>query len=153
MSDGRTLTIATRLFGPLTVSPEVCIAFPDGLLGFAGERRFVLLPAAQEGLYWLQSVEESGLAFLLADPFPAFPGYVVDLGGDAPAADSAEGATPPLVLAIVTLPRAAGERPTANLQGPVVIDLAARRGRQRVLPATGHGTQEPLALEALANVG
>ena len=152
MSDGRTLTIPTRLFGPLTVSSEVCIAFPDGLLGFAGERRFVLLPAAQEGLYWLQSAEESGLAFLLVDPFPAFPGYVVDLGDGAPAGGDPD-ATPPLVLAIVTLPRAAGGRPTANLQGPVVIDLVARRGRQTVLPASGHGTQEPLELEALANAG
>jgi flagellar assembly factor FliW len=140
------LTIPTRLFGPLTVRPELCVRFPDGLLGFAGERRFVLLPAAADGVYWLQSVEEPGLAFLVADPFPAYPGYAVDLEDDDPALGAA---TPPLVLAIVTLPRpGVPGGATANLRGPLVIDLEGRTGRQLVLADVPWSTQEPYALPA-----
>jgi flagellar assembly factor FliW len=124
--------VASRLFGPLTVSTDEFITFPDGLPGFAGERRFVLLPAAPEGYFWLQSVEEGSLAFLLLDPFVTFPGYTVEL----PDGETEGG---PMVLAIATLPRAAGESWTANLQAPVVLDLERRQGRQFIMPEAAYG--------------
>ena len=127
-----TVEIASRLFGPLTISTDQIITFSDGLPGFAGERRFVLLPAAPEGYFWLQSVEQGSLAFLLLDPFVTFPGYTVELSDV-----DAEGG--PMVLAIATLPRASGESWTANLQAPVVLDLERRQGRQCILPEAGYG--------------
>ncbi len=138
-SDGPVL-VASRLFGPLTVRPDSLITFPDGLPGFAGERRFILLPAAPEGVFWLQAVEDSSVAFLLVDPFPVFAGYSVELPDD-PASD-----TPPLVLSIVTLPREADESCTANLQAPILLDLARRVGRQAILPDSGYGARHAFDL-------
>ena len=80
--------VASRLFGPLSVRPDAFITFPDGLPGFAGERRFILLPAAPEGVYWLQSADEGSVAFLLVDPFPVFPEYAVELP-DSPDGEAA----------------------------------------------------------------
>lgn len=134
--------VASRLFGPLSVRPDAFITFPDGLPGFAGERRFILLPAAPEGVYWLQSVDEGSVAFLLVDPFPVFPEYSVELP-DAPMGDA-----PPMVLAVVTLPREEGEPCTANLQAPVVLDLGRRVGLQIILPDAGYGARHPFDLRS-----
>lgn len=137
-SDGPVL-VASRLFGPLTVQPESFITFPDGLPGFAGERRFVLLPAAPDGVFWLQSVDDGSVAFLMVDPFPVFPGYAVDLPDQ-------EGVTPPMVLSVVTLPREEDEPCTANLQAPVLLDLERRTGCQTILGDAGYGARHPFDL-------
>ncbi len=138
---GTPLTVPSLLFGPLQVRPEACITFRDGLLGFAGERRFILLPSAAEGIFWLQSVEDGTLAFLLVDPFLVAPDFTLELPGDEPASDLA-------ALAIVTLSRSPEEPCTANLQAPLVLDLAARTGRQVILADAPHGTRWPVDLRA-----
>lgn len=135
------LLVPTRLFGPLHVKPAACLTFPDGLLGFAGHHRFVLLPAAPEGLFWLQSTEDSGLVFLLGDPLRFTPGYAPDLGEGLPGDDAEAG-----LLAIITLPRQPGLPPTMNLQGPILVDFAARCGRQVVLGGGPWPVQQPVDL-------
>jgi len=139
---GETLFVASRLFGPLTVPRSDIIVMPEGMLGFAGERRFIMLPAAPDGVFWLQSVDEGGLVFLLVDPFIYFPGYVVDLP-DVPEPRPGEQVA---VLTIVTLPRGDDEGCTANLQGPVVIHFPTRIARQVVLSDSQYHTKHPLDL-------
>ena len=133
--------VASRLFGPLSVPADAFITFPDGMPGFAGERRFVLLPAAPEGVFWLQSAEEGSVAFLLVDPFPVFPFYSVELADEATEA-------PPLVLSVVTLPRTADEPCTANLQAPVLLDMDRRVGRQVILAESGYGARHAFDLRS-----
>lgn len=130
------MLVPTRLFGPLTVHPDSCILFPEGLLGFAGERRFILLPAAPEGVFWMQAVDDAGLAFLTVNPLLFEPDYAPDLGGAMPPETSEVG-----LLAIVTLPRRAGDPCTMNLQGPVVIDFSARTGRQVIVTRGSYSTR------------
>jgi flagellar assembly factor FliW len=139
---GDTLFIASRLFGPLSVPRSDVIVMPEGMLGFAGERRFIMLPAAPEGIFWLQSIDEGGLVFLLVDPFIYFPGYVVDLP-DVPETAPGEAVA---VLTIVTLPRGNDVLCTANLQGPLVIQFPARVARQVVLTDSHYHTKHPLDL-------
>jgi len=136
------LLVASRLFGPLSVARDEVITMPDGMLGFAGERRWIMLPAAPDGVFWLQNLDDSGLVFLLVDPFQFFPGYVVDLP-DLP--EPAPGASV-AVLSIVTLPREKGGETTANLQAPVVIEYPARQARQIVLPDPAYHTRHPIDL-------
>ncbi len=139
---GETLFVASRLFGPLTVPRSDVIVMPDGMLGFAGERRFIMLPAAPDGIFWLQSIDEGGLVFLLVDPFIYFPGYVVDLPDHPDPAPGEEVA----VLTIVTLPRGDDPGCTANLQGPLVIHFPTRIARQVVLSDSQYHTRHPLDL-------
>jgi flagellar assembly factor FliW len=139
---GDEVIVPSRLFGPLSVRPEAFLTFPEGLPGFAGERRFILLPASSAGVYWLQSADEGALAFLLVDPFPIFPGYSVDVPGD-------ESEAAPMVLAVITLPREEGGECTANLQAPIVLDLARRSGRQLILEQPSVGPRHPFDLRGL----
>lgn len=136
------VVVASRLFGPLSVHPDNVLVMPDGMLGFAGERRFVLLPAAPEGVFWLQSVDDGALIFLLVDPFRFFPGYTVD-SPDIPDVGPSEGVA---VLTIVTLPRDRGEPCTANLQGPLVLQTPARIVRQVILQDPRYHTRHELDL-------
>lgn len=128
------------------------LVFPTGLPGFPGERRFALVRwGAFEGPYSLMvDLDDPDVRFLVMPPYVFFPDYVVDLD-DAIAAkihlDKAENC---LLLVIVTL----GARPedaTANLLGPVVINLETREGVQAVLAESGYSTRVPLRSSALAS--
>lgn len=140
-----TITVASDLLGPLSVESTAVLTFPKGILGFPECREFVLLPSEREHVYWLQSVEYSSLAFLLVDPFVFFDGYTVDLA----ATELARQPSAPdevTVLAIVTLPGSQTERPTANLQGPIVIDVSMAQGHQVVIQDSRYGIREAFDL-------
>jgi len=138
--------VASDVLGPLTVGRAELLQFPQGLYGFPECQGWVLVPTKREGLFWLQSTQHAPLAFLLVDPFMHFPGYAVDLS----AADLARvGTSEPseiVVLAVVTVGSRDGAPPTANLQGPVVLNMRARLGFQIVLSVDGYGTREPFTL-------
>ena len=139
--------VASDVLGPLTVGNAEVLDFPQGLYGFPECRRWVLVPTKREGLFWLQSAEHAPLAFLLVDPFTHFPGYAVDL---SPADLSRVGTSEPseiVVLAVVTVGSRDGTPPTANLQGPVVLNMRARHGFQIVLSVEGYGVREPFTIE------
>lgn len=139
------LTVVSDLLGTLTADPAAVITFPNGLLGFPECRSFILLPSEREHVYWLQSVDYSALAFLMVDPFIFFDGYTVDLPPTESMRqpDSADDVT---VFAIVTLPSNRLGDPTANLQGPVVIDTRLREGNQVVLSNSPYGIRESFNL-------
>lgn len=132
--------VRSDLLGTFTIRPESAIEFPSGLLGFEEFRRFAFVRAGTDTVFWLQSLDNSGLVFLLVDPFVHFASYVVDV----PTADcqelGAKDASDVAVLVIVTLPQA-GERPTANLQGPIVINPRTGRAKQIVCRDADYGVR------------
>lgn len=142
------LVVASDVLGPLTVGRAELLQFPQGLYGFPECHGWVLVPTKRDGLFWLQSTQHAPLAFLLVDPFTHFPGYAVDLS----AADLARvGTSEPseiVVLAVVTVGSRDGAPPTANLQGPVVLNMHGRQGFQIVLSVEGYGTREPFSLSS-----
>jgi flagellar assembly factor FliW len=124
------------------------ITFRDGLLGFPECRNFTLLRTERPGFFWLQSLEHDPLAFLLVDPFLFFEGYAVDLDSAEAAELGAVAPTDLAVFAIVTLPRVPEEPCTANLQGPIALNLRTGLGRQLILPDSDYGVRCPLDLNA-----
>ena len=146
ISNDEPFVVPSDVLGPLTVGHAELLQFPQGLYGFPECRTWVLVPTKREGLFWLQSTEHAPLAFLLVDPFTHFPGYAVDLS----AADLTRvGTNEPseiVVLAVVTVGSRDGSPPTANLQGPVVLNMRARQGFQIVLATEGYGVREPFTI-------
>jgi flagellar assembly factor FliW len=145
------LTVQSDLLGDLQVRSGDALHFTTGLLGFPECRRFALVRAEHDGLFWLQSMEYSTLVFLLVDPFTVVQDYSIDV---APSQLAELGAHRPAdigLLSVVTLPTAAGEQPTANLQGPVAINFATRMAKQLVLSETDFGVRCPIDLKQLTS--
>ena len=145
------MDIQTTRFGVVSITDEQLITFPRGLIGFAKAAEFALLAApANDGFYWLQSIIEPELAFLVTDPQPFFKDYDVPIREETQAdlqiADTKDGR-------LLVICNRVGEWLTGNLLGPLVINTATRRGEQVVLTEKKWSCRQPLmrlnAAEAL----
>lgn len=133
--------VASDLLGELRVGADDLLHFPSGLLGFPECRTFALVRASHDGLFWLQSCEYSTLVFLLVDPFRVVDEYSIEVGPSQLAELGPHRPSDVALLAIVTLPGATGNAPTANLQGPVAINFATRSAKQIVVSDTEFGVR------------
>ena len=136
----------TKRFGRIPVEDERIIIFPDGLLGFPSSRRFVLLETAENGVfYWLQSLDDPALAFVVIDPVHLVPDYRDRLllsDWDREFFDP-EGPATLHAMAIVTFSETGA---SANLQGPLLIRESDRLGRQVVLAESDTWLRMPVFL-------
>ena len=72
------MNVKTTRFGPIEVDQQRIIVFPEGLLGFPENKKYVLLQTNDEGnFFWLQSAEIPELAFVVCDPLLFVPDYQV----------------------------------------------------------------------------
>jgi len=145
------LSVHSDLLGELRVRSADTLFFQSGLFGFPECRRFALVRAERDGLFWLQSIEYPTLVFLLVDPFAAVTGYSIDV---APSQLAELGAYRPAdigLLSVVTLPTGVDDLPTANLQGPIAINFATRNAKQLVLSETDFGVRVPVDLKQLTS--
>lgn len=144
---GARRSIPTELFGPLELADQQILEFPSGIFGFPACHHWTLIEGARRGTAWLQSVDHSALAFLLVDPFVYFDGFTAELSPTELRSLDAQDPGQIAVFAIVTLPRRREDTPTANLQGPLVINVVARRGTQVILGETAWGVQQDLRFD------
>ena len=149
MSSTSHMTTVTQVSAAAADVPE--LVFPSGLPGFPGERRFALVRwGAFEGPYSLMvDLDNPEVRFLVMPPYVFFPDYVVDLDDAIAAKIHLAKAEDCLLLVIVTL-GGAPEDATANLLGPVVINLQTREGVQAVLAESGYSTRVPLRVVSAA---
>jgi flagellar assembly factor FliW len=127
------MKIQTRRFGEIEIDTETIISFPNGILGFPTERRYVLLdPKRDSALKWMQSVDNPELAFVVTDPLLFKPDYEVNVFQADLEDIEVEDATDVAQLVIVTVPRDPGKM-TANMKGPLLVNLKNRKAKQIVL--------------------
>ncbi|MFP4638386.1 MAG: flagellar assembly protein FliW [Spirochaetaceae bacterium] len=124
-------TIETKAYGSVSVSEKQLMDFPDGLYGFEQYRKYALLDAHRRPFYWLQSLDEVAVAFVLINPYLFRPDFVLDISDDDYEKIGSPKEEDVLVFAVVTIP-AEGGGITANLQGPLVINRVRRVGRQAI---------------------
>jgi flagellar assembly factor FliW len=138
------MLMESERLGQLDIDEGSIISVPDGLLGFDGRTRFALIPADELGAYsWFHSIDDPALAFLVVVPSFFFDDYAPDLSAEDVNALQVEEAADVQVVCLVTI---TDDDITANLLGPVVINVSARLGRQVVLTDQGFGTRVPLGV-------
>ena len=140
-------SISSLVLGDLDVTDDVVMSFPTPVWGFPSHREFALLPAAREGLWWMQSMAIDGVTFLLADPFVLDASYGVDLGETERVALGIEQPSDAFSLVMLTLPNEAGEVATANFRAPLVFNLARRVGMQVVSRDEKHELRRAVTLD------
>lgn len=138
------MQVQTSRFGPLEISKEDILEFPEGLLGFDELHQFVLLDDPNDEIFaWLQSCENPGVAFPVLEPELFTDNYDVKLTkGDLATLDLTE-----LVgcrfFTIITIPEDPKQM-TANLKAPLVINVKNRKARQCVLQDNNQAIREPI---------
>ncbi len=136
------MLINTTRFGPLEVDGERIISFKDGLLGFPEHRRYALIQTSPDPVFfWLQSVDDPQLAFVVCDPLAFVPDYQVPVRRDDLERLQLRDLGDCQVLVIVN--KVDGHL-TANLLGPLVIGAQSLLGRQFVQSDKRYGTRHVL---------
>ena len=145
------MRIESKPYGTIEIDEQQLVTFPRGLLGFESHLTWALLDSAQPPFFWLQSIDEPGLAFVLLAPTFFRPDYLLELSETDREALGQPTEAEILSFAIVTIPEDQN-RMTANLQGPLVINKRARIGRQTI-QASPQWRVRHLILDELAAIG
>lgn len=141
------MIIETRTFGKVEIDDEKVVKFVGPMLGFEGAERFVLMdPNPEAPFKVLQRVDNAGTCFLVTDPALFFPQYEVKLTA-AQVADLGLSDPAKAALMVVVTVRDGGDRITANLLGPLVVNAETFLGKQIVLSGTQYKVDEPLPVE------
>ena len=136
------MRIETSRFGSVDVDAERVLTFPKGILGFPRYTQYVLLEADDDSsFWWLQSVESADLAFVVTDPTLFVPTYRVPVRGEQLEEMGLASLDEAQVFVIVNK---RDQTLTGNLQGPLVVHVAERRGVQLVLSDRRFTTRVPL---------
>lgn len=136
------MLIDTRRFGPVEIDEQRILQFPEGLLGFEHAKRYALIQTSDDPVFfWLQSLDDPALAFVVCDPRAFVPEYQVPIRQADLDALNIGDLNEAQVLVIVNK---VGSELTGNLLGPLVIGARSLRGRQLVLSDRRYGTRHPL---------
>ncbi|MFW5688040.1 MAG: flagellar assembly protein FliW [Spirochaetota bacterium] len=145
------MRIESKAYGPIEIDERQVITFPVGIFGFESLHEYALLDAAQQGFYWLQSLEQPEIAFIMLNPYDLRSDYVLEVADEDLQAIDYENDEDILVFAIVTIPEDESKI-SANLQGPVIINRVTQLGRQSISLDPRWKTKH-LILEELASTG
>lgn len=143
------MRITHPVVGDIEYDPSGVIEVGSGLVGLPELKRFVVVDIAPETPFrWLQCVDDAEAGFLIAEPSLFHPGYRVELRREEQEALGLSRETEAAVFVIVQV-SAGLEEMTANLRGPVVVNMANRRGMQAVLTDPRYPLQQQLRRDAL----
>ncbi len=136
------MDIQTTRFGMVTVDEDRIITFPQGLLGFGEQTQFALLQTGADNyFFWLQSVEDPSLAFVITDPTIFFRDYGVPIRDEVRTELHLEDTASAQTFVICNK---VGDWLTGNLLGPLVVNVTNRLGTQVVLTDKKWTTRQPL---------
>ena len=143
------MQIETSRFGAIDVDETRILTLVGGLLGFPHATEFALIQTGEENyFFWLQSVSDANLAFVVCDPSAFLPDYTVaqvpvreEAREDLGLAEDADLFEETQVFAICNR---VDDWLTGNLLGPIVVNVENCRGKQIVLTEKKWSTRQPL---------
>ena len=145
------MRIETTRFGTLEVEEDRIIHVPEGLIGFPGDRRYVLLEHRKDSPFlWFQSLDHGTLAFVVTDPLLIMPDYEIDLNPEDMALLNLEGKEEELEeirpMAIVNISKGNQKEVTVNLLGPIIIYHPKKLAKQVILYHSAYSHRHPMLL-------
>ena len=134
--------IQTR-FGEVEYDPDNLLHFPAGMIGFPTLHDFIVMPNKKDGpLFWIQSVDDPDIAFVLTDPTNFFLDYKVIPDETERTYLHIGPEDECFVLSVVTVPRNA--KITLNLRAPILFSPKSNRAIQIILEDSDFQTKTPL---------
>jgi len=126
---------------------EKIFHMPFGMLGFPGNRKFMIIQHKEDSpFYWYQSVEDPGLAFVITSPFSFVPDYDVDIRDVLKKVSWDENCDNNALefYVVVTIPKGSPEKMTANFIGPVIVNIKTCQAVQHIISNTSYVHNFPL---------
>ena len=118
------------------------ISFPNGLPGFESARRFIIYTDPQHDPFcWMESVDEHKIRFVIINPMVFRPDYQPKVSKSDLESLSVQTASDLLMYAIVTLKEPLNLS-TANLMGPLFVNIRERKGKQVIIENDAYSLQE-----------
>jgi len=135
-------TINTR-FGEVEYDPDCLLHFPAGMIGFPTLHEFIVMPNKKEGpLFWIQSIDDSDIAFVLTDPSNFFPNYRVNPEESEKNSLQITDDDDCFILSVVTVP--SNQKITLNLAAPILFSPRTNRAIQVILENSEYQSKTPL---------
>ena len=136
------MKINTLRFGTIEIDKSEIIIVPEGIIGFPDIKRYVILDMGKDTPFKLfQAVDEPTVGFVIIDPILFKPDYKVKIRKEDLYSLSAENLNEIVTAVIVTIPEDLYKM-TANLRGPLLINLKSRLARQLVLSDDTYNTRQ-----------
>jgi flagellar assembly factor FliW len=136
------MDVRTTRFGTIQIGDDRVITFSKGLLGFPASRRYCLLEPGEDAcFFWLQSLDDPALAFVVTDPSLFVPEFSVPIRPEQMEDWGLSRLEDAQVFVIVN--KVEGTL-TGNLQGPIVVNTLSKTGEQLVLAEKRWTTRHPL---------
>ena len=140
----KVIILHSKRYGELQVDLDEVIHFPRGIPGFERFKRYALFKSDEiEPFQWLISIDQEELGFVIIPPHYFAPDYNPKLYES----DLQELAVEPqdklAIFAIVTLAQNPTES-TANLQGPLIINVDKKLGKQVVIVDEDYSVKHPI---------
>lgn len=136
------MKIDTTRFGEMEINPESILTFPLGLPGFEGCDRYQLLHEDKAGpvVFYLQSLDDPAVAFSIVDPALFGFNYEITLSDEEAALLQAGSPAELALVLMVYKPLGNTDEKgafqggiSANINGPLVLNLEKKLGMQKVL--------------------
>ncbi len=130
--------------GEVQWTEDQVIHFPAGIPGFENARRFIVLSVPQyEPFHWMECVDGLPVRFAIINPLTFRPDYQPKIRKSDLGTLQIRDPKDLLLYVIVTLRRPLAES-TANLMGPLFINIRERVGRQILIENDAYSLQEPI---------
>jgi flagellar assembly factor FliW len=136
------MKLNTKHFGEIEIDENSIINFPDGLLAFEDNKKFIIIdnPDKENPFQWLQSIDNPNLAFVIINPFIFKKDYEFDIPQTVVKKLQIKEEKNIAVYSIVVVPDDITKM-TANLAGPIIINTKNRFGKQIVLEDSRYSTK------------
>jgi flagellar assembly factor FliW len=121
------------------------LIFARGLVGFPDHRRFALIRWGEEDSFFslLRSLDDPDLSFVVVPPAIFFGDYAPEIDDELARALELSSEDGALLLVMVTVAEQV-EESSANLLGPLVVNLGTLQGGQAVLSPDRYSPRQPL---------
>lgn len=127
------MRIQTKFFGKLELTTEQRWHFPKGIPGFEDEKEFALLPIEDNTMFQvLQSVNDSDIALVVANPYLLVENYSFDI--DEPTIEllNIKKEEDIFILGVLSL-KDPLETSTINLQAPIIFQTTKKIAKQMII--------------------
>lgn len=139
------MVINTVKFGEIEVEDSRIFDFVMPIIGFDELSKFVILDPNKDSLFkWLQSVEDSNLAFPIISVATLEYDYSIDLSDAVVKSLEIQNAESLLVMNITSIPQDNPRGTTINLLAPLIFNLDNQKAGQVVLSGSGYDISYPM---------